>query len=98
VELAHLPSPPLGSLGPDLGRIRISVAFDLRAQVDRLIGPLGLGDLLWQAGQLVQHLAKVASDRLRDLEPARFLNEPASDQQPRQGRRFLQDALKSQPA
>jgi hypothetical protein len=30
VELAHLPSPPLGSLGPDLGRIRISVAFDLR--------------------------------------------------------------------
>ena len=74
---AHLPSPPLGSLGPDLlRRIRISVGFDLRAQVDRLDDEVGGGNLQRQFGQTEEIIgaelarAKVISDHLYERESA----------------------------
>ena len=89
---AHLPSPPLGSLGPDLLRpIRISVGFELRAQVDRLDDEVGGGNLQRQFGQLVPHRAKVISDHLYERESALLLYELGLDQTPRQARWFLQN-------
>ena len=86
---AHLPSPPLGSLGPDLLRpIRISVGFELRAQVDRLDDEVGGGN-----PSAAVRPARPASRKghLYQRESALLLYELGLDQTPRQARWFLQN-------
>ena len=77
------------------GRVLISEGFDLRRFRPEAASRSSHGPQRSSltSGQLVQHLTKVASDRRGDLESARFLNEPASDQQPRQGHQFFLNAL-----